>query len=307
MLAACLWVGYSLMGQVFGEHHEIKEYDPYEVLGIERGSTDRQIKRAYRQLSLKYHPDKNPDDKEAEETFVKIARAYAALTDEVARANYEKYGNPDGRQSLQVAIGLPSWLLDKGTQELLLLFYLVVLVVAIPLGVWTWYRWSSKYGETAVLLETQQYIGRTLANKQGAAIHARDLAELISTAPEFRKDTPRRPDAEFTRIKRSLESVPGYKMKLKCVTPVHAPRARSSWALSLFVQLGLPYSPLCVSLDATIFLTQPLEPSGVAALPSHWCLYTLSPPPCLHCTTRAFAWVCGRVPCPCCSRFVHLT
>ena len=57
-----------------------------------------EIKKQYRKLSLKYHPDRNIGDPIAE-MFVKISKAHDVLTDDEARENYEKYGNPDGRQA----------------------------------------------------------------------------------------------------------------------------------------------------------------------------------------------------------------
>lgn len=55
-----------------------------------------EIKKAYRKLTLKYHPDKNKDDPQATARFIMIAKAYEVLTDEDAKAKYEKYGSPDG-------------------------------------------------------------------------------------------------------------------------------------------------------------------------------------------------------------------
>ena len=55
--------------------------DYYEILGVERTATEIEIKRAYRTLALKYHPDKNPDDKEAAEKFREAAEAYEVLSD----------------------------------------------------------------------------------------------------------------------------------------------------------------------------------------------------------------------------------
>lgn len=64
--------------------------DYYKILGIERTATDDEIKKAYRQLALKYHPDKNPGDKEAEERFKVIAEAYSILSDKDKRAAYDR-------------------------------------------------------------------------------------------------------------------------------------------------------------------------------------------------------------------------
>ncbi|MEM6702150.1 MAG: molecular chaperone DnaJ [Acidobacteriota bacterium] len=67
--------------------------DYYEVLGVERTAELSEIKKAYRKLALKYHPDKNPDDAEAEELFKEAAEAYAVLSDEGKRAQYDRFGH----------------------------------------------------------------------------------------------------------------------------------------------------------------------------------------------------------------------
>ncbi|KAM7419717.1 hypothetical protein PAMA_016687 [Pampus argenteus] len=66
--------------------------DFYEVLGISRTATQKDIKKAYYQLAKKYHPDTNPDDPEAKEKFAKLAEAYEVLSDEVKRKQYDTYG-----------------------------------------------------------------------------------------------------------------------------------------------------------------------------------------------------------------------
>jgi len=66
--------------------------DYYEILGVSKSATKVEIKKAYRRLAMKYHPDKNPGDKEAEEMFKKINEAYQVLSDDEKRAIYDKYG-----------------------------------------------------------------------------------------------------------------------------------------------------------------------------------------------------------------------
>lgn len=67
--------------------------DYYEVLGIGRQASDQEIKSAYRKLALKYHPDRNPGDHQAEEQFKEAAEAYAVLADEEKRALYDRFGH----------------------------------------------------------------------------------------------------------------------------------------------------------------------------------------------------------------------
>jgi molecular chaperone DnaJ len=67
--------------------------DYYEVLGIERSANEEEIKKAYRKQALKFHPDKNPGDKAAEEKFKEVGEAYEALSDPQKRAAFDQYGH----------------------------------------------------------------------------------------------------------------------------------------------------------------------------------------------------------------------
>ena len=67
--------------------------DYYEVLGVERTAADEEIKRAYRKLAVKFHPDKNPDDPHAEEKFKELGEAYDVLMDPDKRAAYDRFGH----------------------------------------------------------------------------------------------------------------------------------------------------------------------------------------------------------------------
>ena len=78
----------------------MSEQDLYQTLGIEKNSSDADIKKAYRKLAMKYHPDRNPDDSAAEQKFKSIQKAYAVLSDKQKRAAYDQFGhagvNPQG-------------------------------------------------------------------------------------------------------------------------------------------------------------------------------------------------------------------
>ena len=67
----------------------------YEVLGVSQNATQDEIKKAYRNLAFKYHPDRNPDNKEAEEKFKEISTAYDVIGDETKRRNYDLSGFRD--------------------------------------------------------------------------------------------------------------------------------------------------------------------------------------------------------------------
>ncbi|MBQ3310288.1 DnaJ domain-containing protein [Candidatus Saccharibacteria bacterium] len=67
--------------------------DYYEILGVSKNASDDEIKKAYRKLAVKYHPDKNPGDKQAEEKFKEISEAHEVLSDKQKRARYDQFGH----------------------------------------------------------------------------------------------------------------------------------------------------------------------------------------------------------------------
>ena len=78
-----------------------KKRDYYEVLGVSKTATADEIKKAYRKLAIKYHPDKNPDDKAAEEKFKEAAEAYEVLSNDEKRQKYDQFGHSMGSQGFE--------------------------------------------------------------------------------------------------------------------------------------------------------------------------------------------------------------
>jgi molecular chaperone DnaJ len=78
----------------------MSQRDYYEILNVDRGASEEEIKRAYRKMAMRYHPDRNPGDASAEEKFKEAAEAYDVLRDEQKRARYDRFGHAGlGQQS----------------------------------------------------------------------------------------------------------------------------------------------------------------------------------------------------------------
>ncbi|KAJ1500828.1 secretory subunit [Coelomomyces lativittatus] len=127
----------------------VQLWDPYDTLGLPSSASRAQVQAKYHQLSLTDHPDKAPFHlkKEAEKKFLSISKAYRVLTNAKARKNFEKYGNPDGPQSVTFGMGLPQWALNT---PFMVIAYLCLLIVLPLVLVLRWYQ-GSRYTSTKVL------------------------------------------------------------------------------------------------------------------------------------------------------------
>jgi len=79
----------------------VSKRDYYEVLGVTKDADENTVKRAYRKLAMKYHPDRNPDDTAAAENFREVTEAYEVLTDENKRSRYDQYGHAGVDEQMQ--------------------------------------------------------------------------------------------------------------------------------------------------------------------------------------------------------------
>merc|ERR1719461_2781698 len=152
-----IFIGWILFAMIIYQisqfDYEMANFDPYEILGVSLDADKKTIKSQYKKLSLIYHPDKPTGN---EKLFMKLRKAYDALTDETARYNWEHYGNPDGPQAMQFGIGLPAWIVEEKNSVWVLGVYALVFMIGLPTAVWYWWSRSSKYSGEQVLLDTTQ-------------------------------------------------------------------------------------------------------------------------------------------------------
>ena len=183
VVISVLWVLVAvIVGQIGDVGTEIKSFDPFQILDIASGATEADIKKAYRKMSLKYHPDKNPDDPLASANFIQVTKAYAALTDENARKNYEKYGNPDGPQNMKVGIGLPRIFLVKDNQVLFLCIFFLAILGLIPMLFILYYQKQTLYEANGVIVETLRFMSYYL----NESTRVKNGAELLACSAESR-------------------------------------------------------------------------------------------------------------------------
>lgn len=192
-----------------------KVWDPYGILGISRvrktrdghrltlltifqSSSEKQIKRRYKDLSLIYHPDKARPDESKNQTldtvndyWVELSKAYKALTDEEVRNNFIKFGHPDGRQSFSIGIALPKFIITDGNGKYVLLVYGLLLGVLLPYVVGKWWYGTQRMTREKVLIAS----AGKLFKEYNEEMDDGDVFNALSCAEEF-QDVLKRSDAD---------------------------------------------------------------------------------------------------------------
>ncbi|EMR09310.1 hypothetical protein PNEG_02269 [Pneumocystis murina B123] len=147
-------VGWCLVGYVIYQISSIKVehkiWDPYEILGISMSATEKEIRKQYKKLSLKLHPDKvllneTQTRESVESLYIEVTKAYKALTDDDVRRNYIEYGHPDGKQDFSIGIALPKWIVESKNNYYVLSAYAIAFGFALPYFVGKWWYGNKLY------------------------------------------------------------------------------------------------------------------------------------------------------------------
>ena len=136
-------------------------YDPFQILGISASATEKEIKKHYKRLSVKFHPDKlvlgpNQTKEQAEGHYIELTKAYKSLTDETIRKNFELYGHPDGKQEMSMGIALPRWVIESQNNIYVLGMYGIIFGIGLPFLVARWWYGSRSKTKDGIINSTAQ-------------------------------------------------------------------------------------------------------------------------------------------------------
>ncbi|GAV53969.1 hypothetical protein ZYGR_0AK04710 [Zygosaccharomyces rouxii] len=206
------WVLVAMVVQSISQNDSIQDsrtvlFDPYEILGVSASAADREIKSAYRKLSVKFHPDKLGHDlapevrTKMEEMYVQITKAYESLTDENVKENYLRYGHPDGPQSTSHGIALPRFLVDGAASPLVVLSYIVLLALIMPYFVSQWWSRTQAYTNKGIHTRTaSHFVDRLINYKPSEVITVELIIHWLSEAYEFELLYPNLTTEDFEQI-----------------------------------------------------------------------------------------------------------
>ncbi|KNC84693.1 hypothetical protein SARC_03098 [Sphaeroforma arctica JP610] len=163
-------------------------WNPYEILGLDEGATPKEIKSAYRKLSLVNHPDKNPENETIHELYMEIVKAHQTLTDDAVRENWEKFGHPDGKRSTEYGIALPEFLISDTYKWVVLALYFLGIMVFMPVVVAQWWWNSKRYTRDRILRQTINLYYQFLRPQMTTA----QIVDVVTAAVEFQDEVPQR-------------------------------------------------------------------------------------------------------------------
>ncbi|KIM21614.1 hypothetical protein M408DRAFT_333359 [Serendipita vermifera MAFF 305830] len=186
----------------------ITVYDPFTILGISPSATEKEIKRFYKKLSLKFHPDtvkltEGQTAEQAADHYIELTKAYKALTDETVRKNFLEYGHPDGKQTVQVGLALPPWVVDAHNNIWVLGMYGLVIGGVLPYIVGKWWFGSRSRTKDGVQVDTASIFFKDIAEETTAPVLVSSLGKACeSEKPQILKAIKH--DAEVELLTRKV-------------------------------------------------------------------------------------------------------
>jgi len=181
-----LWIIFIVLLTQLSQYKttDLATFKPYEILEVEPDADDSTLKKAYRKLSLKWHPDKNPENsEEAEQEFIKVSKAYKMLTDPSLKEKFDMgEGTKGGEGQTSYTIGLPSYLTKEENSLKVLLVYFLFMIMLPPVCVFLWWRQASEYHETGALRDTINLYFHYMTEQ----LHAKYLVEILAASTEYR-------------------------------------------------------------------------------------------------------------------------
>ncbi|KAE8226952.1 hypothetical protein CF319_g532 [Tilletia indica] len=188
-------------------------YDPFTILGIKASATEKEIKKHYKKLSVKFHPDKielvaNQTKEWAEGQFIELTKAYKSLTDETIRKNFELYGHPDGRQEMSMGIALPTWIIQGQNNIWVLGAYGIAFGLGLPYLVARWWYGSRSRTKDGIINGTAQSFFKNLREDTpvGRLIAMVAIAEEFD-APAYDKRGKLPYEEDFVALRAELSAV----------------------------------------------------------------------------------------------------
>ncbi|RCK62462.1 Protein translocation protein SEC63 [Candida viswanathii] len=240
-------------------------FDPYTILDVSFTASEREIKSHYRKLSLKYHPDKLPKDLTeeqrlaAEQAYIRLTSAYKALTDEVTRENFLRYGHPDGEQPTTHGIALPQFLVEGKYSSLVVIFYFMLIGVLLPLIVGKWWSNVKTHTRKGLHVDTAANFVRKFADRNPAKIITPEvILDYVLESQELKQEFPNLSRQElklyvFAHFDR--KTVKNEKAKLKLISKLP------------FLINGLIDIAVVFKLQDTVIAAENLKKSIVQAVP----------------------------------------
>lgn len=178
---AILWVLTARNYEIVSKIETLQTFDPYDILQLDQTAKMSEIRRKYRRLSLEKHPDKNKENPLAVQEFIRLTKAYRILTDDTARENFQKYGNPDGPGSYNVGIALPQILLRKENHVVVLITAFFFMLVVIPGYIYLNFGDSVQLDEFGIHTSNKGIFGREV----GEGMLLKSLPKIIGMCVEL--------------------------------------------------------------------------------------------------------------------------